>query len=57
MTLFEMEVRLSIKMQFTPDKKQCDVLQVKKDEIKLLAFDVLALDRYVIHQVVSHVTQ
>ena len=47
LTLFKKEIRLNIKVQLLEGEK-CDVLQVKKDEIKLLVFDVLALNRFVI---------
>ena len=46
LTLFKKEIRLNIKVSLEGEK--CDVLLVKKDEIKLLIFDVLALNRFVI---------
>ena len=46
LTLFKKEIRLNIKVQLSLEGEKCDVLQVKKDEIKLLVFDVL--NRFVI---------
>ena len=46
LTLFEEGVRLSVKLQFSQEKKEIEVLQVKKNEIKLLIFDILSLDRF-----------
>ena len=46
LTLFEEGVRLSVKLQFSQEKKEFEVLQVKKNEIKLLIFDILSLNRF-----------